>query len=244
MRKTSTSRAGSSSCSPQNRHNKVTKDKQQLQTKKDHLPKVRSIPESLSITIKGKKSSSLDAIEMEITKRTSPVQNNSPCGEYLYESGQIKSPSSPIDCGVTLDRLHETDGNIDDVCDGASVLSFATAPVTSGNKIATGLTSPQVRNADVAHSKVAGTTFRSSSMADSHAERIAREIEQLVIDIQRLGEDESSCTFGALFDDPQVENYYEALVGTLKAARRKGLISFKGQMLLKGMHDNVRIQIV
>ena len=37
--------------------------------------------------------------------------------------------------------------------------------------------------------------------------------------------------------------YYEALVGTLKAAKRKGLIKFKGQMLFKGMHDGVRIDI-
>jgi len=37
--------------------------------------------------------------------------------------------------------------------------------------------------------------------------------------------------------------YYEALVGTLKAAKRKGLIKFKGQMLFKGMHDGVQIDI-
>jgi hypothetical protein len=38
--------------------------------------------------------------------------------------------------------------------------------------------------------------------------------------------------------------YYEALVGTLKAAKRKGLIHFQGQMLFKGMHDHVQIKIV
>ncbi len=32
--------------------------------------------------------------------------------------------------------------------------------------------------------------------------------------------------------------------GTLKAAKRKGLIKFKGQMLFKGMHDHVQIDIV
>jgi hypothetical protein len=37
--------------------------------------------------------------------------------------------------------------------------------------------------------------------------------------------------------------YYEALVGTLKAAKRKGLIKFKGQMFFKGMHDCVQINI-
>ena len=78
-------------------------------------------------------------------------------------------------------------------------------------------------------------------------------------------------TFGELFADPNVEQYYEALVGTMKgmlykmqlsyqifflyrghskckknakAAKRNGLISFKGQFLLKGMHDAVVVHIV
>ena len=50
--------------------------------------------------------------------------------------------------------------------------------------------------------------------------------------------------FGELFDDDQVSNYYEALVGTLKAAKKRGLIDFKGQMLLKGAHDSVKITII
>ena len=37
--------------------------------------------------------------------------------------------------------------------------------------------------------------------------------------------------------------YYGALVGTLEAAKRKVLIELKGQMLSKGMHDDVRIVI-
>lgn len=32
-------------------------------------------------------------------------------------------------------------------------------------------------------------------------------------------------------------------MGTLKSAKKRGLIDFKGQMLLKGMHDNVVITI-
>lgn len=44
--------------------------------------------------------------------------------------------------------------------------------------------------------------------------------------------------------DPAVEQYYEALVGTLKAAKKKGLIHFDGQILFKGMHDNVQISIL
>ena len=59
-----------------------------------------------------------------------------------------------------------------------------------------------------------------------------------------MGEEGSPwVTFGELFDDDQVANYYEALVGTLKSAKKRGLIEFKGQMLLKGPHDNVVISI-
>jgi hypothetical protein len=64
-------------------------------------------------------------------------------------------------------------------------------------------------------------------------------------DINRCGEKgEPSVKFGELFDDPEVEQFYEALVGTLKSAKKRGLISFEGQMLLKGPHDNVVVSIV
>jgi hypothetical protein len=64
-------------------------------------------------------------------------------------------------------------------------------------------------------------------------------------DIKRCGEKgEPTVKFGELFDDPEVEQYYEALVGTLKNAKKRGLISFEGQMLLKGVHDNVLVSIV
>ena len=70
-------------------------------------------------------------------------------------------------------------------------------------------------------------------------------MQQLVKDIKRLGEKGThACTFGELFDDEQVANYYEALVGTLKAAKRKGRVKYEGQMLLKGMSNNVVISIV
>ena len=70
-------------------------------------------------------------------------------------------------------------------------------------------------------------------------------MQQIVTDIQRIKpEGELHCAFGDLFTDPKVEQYYEALVGTLKAAKKKGLIQFKGQILLKGMHDQVQVSIV
>jgi hypothetical protein len=69
-------------------------------------------------------------------------------------------------------------------------------------------------------------------------------VAQLLVDIRRIGEPgEPHVLFGDLFDDDQVANYYEALVGTLKSAKKRGLIEFKGQMLLKGPHDKVKITI-
>ena len=62
------------------------------------------------------------------------------------------------------------------------------------------------------------------------------------MDIRRIGGGDE-VKFGALFDDDEVANYYEALVGTLKCAKKRGVIDFKGQMLLKGVHDDVIVSI-
>jgi hypothetical protein len=71
------------------------------------------------------------------------------------------------------------------------------------------------------------------------------ELHRLIQDIERVGDPEKSfVTFGELFDDDAVTNYYEALVGTLKAAKKKGLVHYQGQILLKGISDNVVISIV
>ena len=71
------------------------------------------------------------------------------------------------------------------------------------------------------------------------------EITQLLLDIKRVGtEGELNVTFGELFVDEKVEQYYEALVGTLKSAKKRKLIDYKGQFLLKGMHDEVVIKIL
>ena len=51
--------------------------------------------------------------------------------------------------------------------------------------------------------------------------RLDEECAQLVIDIRRIGVQGQPCvSFGDLFDDDEVSNYYEALVGTLKAAKK------------------------
>lgn len=78
-----------------------------------------------------------------------------------------------------------------------------------------------------------------------HQATVDREVLEIQRDIKRVGATNAdglySVKFGVLFDDEKVEQYYEAIVGTLKAAKKRGYIDFKGQMLLKGTHDNVDI---
>mmetsp|Transcript_11136 Transcript_11136/g.28218 ORF Transcript_11136/g.28218 Transcript_11136/m.28218 type:complete len:100 (-) Transcript_11136:354-653(-) len=86
---------------------------------------------------------------------------------------------------------------------------------------------------------------RSESELSEYASRLDEECTQLLVDIRRIGvEGEPHTTFGELFDDDEVSNYYEALVGTLKAAKKRKMITFQGQLLLKGVSDKVKISIV
>ena len=77
-------------------------------------------------------------------------------------------------------------------------------------------------------------------MAD-HQDTVDREVAQLTLDIRRLGtlQEDGSYTvpFGELFDDAFGEQFYEALGGTLKAAKRVGNLTYGPPMLLKGPND-------
>jgi len=77
--------------------------------------------------------------------------------------------------------------------------------------------------------------------AKAVADASADEARQIIEDIRRIGGD--SVTYGALAQDPDVEGKYEALLGTLKAARKKGFVSFEGELLLLGKHDDTVIKI-
>ena len=48
-----------------------------------------------------------------------------------------------------------------------------------------------------------------------------------------------ACPFATLFDDDECQQTLESLMGTLKAAKKRGIITFEGQLLLKGSHDKV-----
>lgn len=51
-------------------------------------------------------------------------------------------------------------------------------------------------------------------------------------------------TFGVLFDDERCQDIFEALVGTLKAAKKRKVVAYDAPLLLKGAHDNVVIKLL
>ncbi|XP_041814474.1 costars family protein ABRACL [Chelmon rostratus] len=77
---------------------------------------------------------------------------------------------------------------------------------------------------------------------------VNHEINLLVEEIQRLGsknaDGQTSVTFGVLFNDDRCANIFEALVGTLKAAKKKKVVAFQAELLLQGVHDNVEIVLL
>ena len=50
--------------------------------------------------------------------------------------------------------------------------------------------------------------------------------------------------FGVLFNDDRCANIFEALVGTLRAAKRKKIVSYQGELLLQGVHDDVEVVLL
>lgn len=61
--------------------------------------------------------------------------------------------------------------------------------------------------------------------------------------IARLGKLQAdgtyTITFAEFFNDEVVEQIFESLVGSLKAAKRRGIVDFPGQMLLMPTHKDV-----
>ncbi|KAG9135440.1 hypothetical protein Leryth_007213 [Lithospermum erythrorhizon] len=74
---------------------------------------------------------------------------------------------------------------------------------------------------------------------------VDEEVERLQEEIKRLGkqQDDGSykVTFGVLFHDDRCANIFEALVGTLRAAKKRKILTYDGELLLQGVHDNVEI---
>ncbi|XP_046563641.1 costars family protein ABRACL-like [Haliotis rubra] len=77
---------------------------------------------------------------------------------------------------------------------------------------------------------------------------VEHEVGLLKDEIKRLGSpgpDGNVCvTFGVLFNDDRCANIFEALVGTLKAAKKRKIIKYEAELLLQGVHDNVEIVLL
>ncbi|KAL9968168.1 hypothetical protein ACROYT_G026508 [Oculina patagonica] len=77
---------------------------------------------------------------------------------------------------------------------------------------------------------------------------VEHEVKLLVQEIKRLGspnaDGQIAVKFGVLFNDDRCANIFEALVGTLKAAKRKKIVNYSGELLLQGVHDNVDIVLL
>ncbi|XP_047275153.1 costars family protein ABRACL isoform X1 [Homo sapiens] len=77
------------------------------------------------------------------------------------------------------------------------------------------------------------------------AMNVDHEVNLLVEEIHRLGSKNAdgklSVKFGVLFRDDKCANLFEALVGTLKAAKRRKIVTYPGELLLQGVHDDVDI---
>lgn len=58
------------------------------------------------------------------------------------------------------------------------------------------------------------------------------------------GDGQTSVKFGVLFSDERCANIFEALVGTLKAAKKRKVVDFQSELLLQGVHDNVDIVLL
>ncbi|KAI3895840.1 hypothetical protein MKW98_025631 [Papaver atlanticum] len=74
---------------------------------------------------------------------------------------------------------------------------------------------------------------------------VEEEVERLKEEIKRLGKVQPDgsykVTFGVMFHDDRCANIFEALVGTLRAAKKRKLLTYDGELLLQGVHDNVEI---
>jgi len=71
----------------------------------------------------------------------------------------------------------------------------------------------------------------------------ASQVGLLVQEMIRISEGRGSVPFGMLARDEVVSNSFETLLGTLKAARKQGIMNFKGDLLLMGLHDDVLVEL-
>ncbi|RUS88455.1 hypothetical protein EGW08_003792 [Elysia chlorotica] len=77
---------------------------------------------------------------------------------------------------------------------------------------------------------------------------VEHEVKLLVEEMNRLGspgpDGKLQVKFGVLFTDERCANIFEALVGTLRAAKKRKIVTYDGELLLQGVHDDVLISLV
>eukprot|EP00127_Corallochytrium_limacisporum_P003912 Clim_evm22s154 gene=Clim_evmTU22s154 len=77
---------------------------------------------------------------------------------------------------------------------------------------------------------------------------VDEEVELLKREMKRLGEKNAEgqyvVPFGVLFADDKCANIFEAIVGTLRAAKKRKIVDFEGEMLFQGTHDKVPITLL
>lgn len=77
---------------------------------------------------------------------------------------------------------------------------------------------------------------------------VDKEVQLLIEEVKRLGEANEEgkivVKFGVLFNDDRCANLFEALVGTLRAAKKRGIVDYEGQLLLQGVHDDVGVTLL
>lgn len=79
-------------------------------------------------------------------------------------------------------------------------------------------------------------------MAEAAA-KVEEDVSDLCRDIVRLSGGGSEVKFIQLAEDDDVVQRYEALLGVLKASRKRGLVDFEGNLLLMGESDDVVISL-
>jgi hypothetical protein len=80
-------------------------------------------------------------------------------------------------------------------------------------------------------------------MADEGS-KVDDQVESLAKEITRISGGSGRVTFGELVRDERITQQFEALLGTLKAARKRNILDFQGELLLMGKHDKVMIGLV
>lgn len=80
-------------------------------------------------------------------------------------------------------------------------------------------------------------------MADTIATALEDGAIQLCGAISRISGGSHEVKFGELAEDDVVSKKYQSLTGTLKALKRRGLITYQGQMLLRGPHNSVLVSL-